>query len=325
MNNLVSVIIPIHNVEKYLGKCIESVTKQTYSNLEIILVDDESPDSCGKICDEWAKKDDRIIVIHKKNGGLSSARNAGIDICKGDYILFIDSDDYIELDMIEKMYKKIIDTSSDICICNYLWEYPNKIKKKTFSDKTIVVNNDNIYDFLYNEYALLTIVSWNKLYKKQLFENIRFPEGRIHEDQYVICDILEHTEKMVYILDEYFYHYVQRDGSIMSKFNMKRFDIVLALDRRVKFFEQKNDIEKVLITKAVEALELIDLIIKTKKFEFNAEEKNIIKSYEIKLDNIVNELYCEKKLNKSYRQKLNLYHISPTLFMFIKKIKSLLK
>lgn len=324
MNDLISVIIPIHKVEKYLDKCVDSVTKQTYSNLEIILIDDESPDSCGKICDNWAKKDDRIVVIHKKNGGLSSARNAGLDICKGDYILFIDSDDYIELDMIEKMYKNIIDNSSDVCICNYLWEYTNKIKKKTFSNKKIVVDHDKIFDFLYNEYSLLTIVSWNKLYKKQLFENLRFPDGRIHEDQYIICDILEQTEKVVYMLDEYFYHYVQRDGSIMSNFNMKRFDVIVALDRRVKFFEQKNDIEKVLITKAVETLELIDLIGKTKKFEFNVEEKNIIKKYEEKLNEIVDELYSEKKLPQRYRQKLNLYHISPKLFMFMKKVKSLL-
>lgn len=130
MDKLISVIVPIYNVEKYLTKCIESIINQTYENLEIILVDDGSPDNCPIICDEYAKRDSRVKVIHKKNGGLSDARNAGLDIATGEYIMFIDSDDFVEIDMMESMMNNMIDNNVDLVVCNIKYIYDNSEKVK---------------------------------------------------------------------------------------------------------------------------------------------------------------------------------------------------
>ncbi|MBR1540013.1 MAG: glycosyltransferase [Clostridia bacterium] len=129
---LISIIVPVYKVEKYLDKCINSIVSQTYKNLEVILVDDGSPDSCGKMCDEWTQKDTRIKVIHKENGGLSDARNFGLDCAKGKYIQFVDSDDYIEKDMIEFLYKNLKENNADISICsNYMVDEENVINVGT--------------------------------------------------------------------------------------------------------------------------------------------------------------------------------------------------
>jgi len=168
---LISIIIPIYNVEKYLKQCIDSIINQTYINLEIILVDDGSTDNCGKICDEYGLKDNRIKVIHKQNGGLSSARNAGLDIAKGEYIGFIDSDDYVEKDMYENMYNTALKTNTKLVICN--WSVGNTgkwIKNKNFPKKNILTSNEAL-DFFYNDMYV-----WNKLYEKDIVQHLRFIE-----------------------------------------------------------------------------------------------------------------------------------------------------
>ena len=166
--DLISVIVPVYNVEKYLDKCIQSIVDQTYTNLEIILVDDGSPDNSGAICDEWAEKDNRIKVIHKANGGLSDARNAGLDIATGEYIAFVDSDDYIELDFYDKLYNVIKATNCDISICNL---------RKVYENNNVSVNNCDTFEI--TEYSTTEAMSaliddkirqvvWNKLYKADI-------------------------------------------------------------------------------------------------------------------------------------------------------------
>ena len=180
---IISVVVPIYNVEPYLSTCIESIVNQTYNNLEIILVDDGSPDNCPQICDQWAGKDKRIVVIHKKNGGLSDARNAGINIAKGQYISFIDSDDYIEPTLYEKMLQAIINTGAEIACCGrYVIDNDKQVLRTCH-----VMNGINKFDV---ESALREMLyancieeaAWDKLYKIDLFDNIRYPVGEINED-----------------------------------------------------------------------------------------------------------------------------------------------
>ena len=212
MNSLVSVIVPVYNVEKYLDKCIKSILNQKYRNIEIILVDDGSTDSSGSICDSYAKKDDRIKVIHKKNGGLSSARNTGIDEAKGEYIGFVDSDDYIDEDMYETMVKKLIDNNSDIVICSKVIEYSNgKILKNNYKEKLIKDNIEGLKQL--NSYKVFDMSACDKLYKISLFKNIRFPFGKKCEDYYTMFKLISKCKKILYIPNCY-YHYFQRENSI---------------------------------------------------------------------------------------------------------------
>ncbi|MCM3412438.1 glycosyltransferase family 2 protein [Metabacillus litoralis] len=241
MSVKISIIVPIYKVEKYLAKCIDSILNQTFKEYELILVNDGSPDSCGEICEEYSKRDKRVKVIHKKNGGLSSARNAGIDIAKGEYIAFVDSDDFIHKNMYEMLYKNAINTSSDIVICDYFIvseneiiqdeSYQFKIQPKTFT-------NIEVLRELYRDDRIKFVVAWNKLYKKSLFSKLRYKEGRIHEDEFIIHKILYECSKVTY-LPVKLYFYLQTDNSIIrSPYNIKRLDRVYALKERVEFFKK---------------------------------------------------------------------------------------
>lgn len=225
-NELITIIVPVYNVEKYLTKCVNSILEQTYKNLEIILVDDGSPDKCPQICDEYAKKDNRIKVIHKNNGGLSDARNKGLDMATGKYISFVDSDDYIDKKMIEKLYNNLLKNEADISICNIYKIYPNGTKiKKNLPQSEITVSDEEKYIYTYNKYGMITVTAWSKLYKKEIFTNIRYPLGKIHEDEYIIFDILKKANKISYF-DEALYYYLQRTESIIGTFSLKRLDII---------------------------------------------------------------------------------------------------
>ena len=178
---LISVIVPIYKVEKYLHKCIDSILAQTYTNLEIILVDDGSPDNCGKICDEYAAKDSRIKVIHQPNGGLSAARNAGLDIATGDYIGFVDSDDYIAPDMYEKLYNALVKNDADMAICDYQ-RFGNELPYDEMSLTTEVITGLQAMEKQNTVINCSFVVAWSKLYKSFIFSNVRFPVGKINED-----------------------------------------------------------------------------------------------------------------------------------------------
>lgn len=213
-NDLISIIIPVYKVEKYLEKCIESVLKQTYTNLQIILVDDGSPDNCGKICDEYAKKDPRIEVIHKVNGGLSDARNVGIAKAKGKYIGFVDSDDYIKEDMYEILINLIKEYDADVSICN-LYD--------VIDGKEYIRNNEDGIQ----EYSRLEILkevlldkniqsyAWNKLYKKKLFDEIKYPIGKKYEDIGTTFYVFEKCNKIV-VTSEPEYYYLKRSDSLVN-------------------------------------------------------------------------------------------------------------
>lgn len=211
---LISIIIPVYKVEKYLEKCIQSVINQTYENLQIILVDDGSPDNCGKICDEYAKKDHRIEVIHKSNGGLSDARNKGLEMAKGEYIGFVDSDDYIEADMYEVLYNLLKQYNADVSICNFYTVSQGKISIKNADNG---INEYNRIEIL-KEILLdknIQSYAWNKLYKKELFDEIKYPIGKKYEDIGTTFYLLEKCNKVV-VTGKLEYYYINRQDSIVN-------------------------------------------------------------------------------------------------------------
>lgn len=244
MNNpLVSIIVPVYNVEKYLKKCIQSIINQTYKNLEIILVDDGSSDNSGKICDEFAQKDNRIKVIHKTNGGLSDARNAGLDIMSGEWVSFVDSDDFVDKFHIENLYLQAIKNNSDICVCGF------KIVNEDYKTiRSIKVNiSDSLNGNLAFKYSLNSKIDpsfCNKIFKSSLFKNARFVNGICYEDRELIHRIFYKVDRVSF-LDSESYFYLERVGSTMNHINKKKIDDrFIVIDYIEKFLKNKNIFEK---------------------------------------------------------------------------------
>ncbi len=236
MKEKISVIVPIYNVEMFLPKCIDSIITQTYKNIEIILVNDGSTDGSGNICDEYANKYDNITVVHKKNGGLSSARNAGIEIACGDYLAFIDSDDYIAPEMLELLYATILNDNSDMAICGYICvnEKGEEVSPgKNVSDE--VLTREKAYEKLCEHNNTGYIIACNKLYKKKIFNDIRYPLGKMHEDEFVIHHVFNKCDK-ISCIQKVLYFYLQRQGSIMKKNNIKNLDGTEAVLDRTEYF-----------------------------------------------------------------------------------------
>lgn len=218
MNPKISVIIPVYNVEKYLNRCLDSVIKQSYQNLEIILVDDGSTDNSSKICDEYAQKDKRIVVLHKENGGLSDARNKGLDICTGNYISFIDSDDWLENGFYEYVYQNL--ENNDLLIFNYYLSNDKKKKLIKYRDIDLNLKKEECISELIK--ANIQSYAWNKVYKINLFANIRFPKGKNYEDQAIMHLIIDKCQKIKYC-NKAFYNYYQNPKSITHTINYKNY------------------------------------------------------------------------------------------------------
>lgn len=209
---LISVIVPVYKVEKYLDECVDSIVNQTYDNLEIILVDDGSPDECPQMCDGWAKKDERIRVIHKENGGLASARNAGMDICSGEYISFIDSDDWLELNAYENLLF-YFDDKTDIVKFDMIHNddiIPSETAEIQVCEKEILLNC-----FLYHRDNMCSSVC-DKLYKRSVIINYRFPSINIHSEDYVMMAQIYSEKCTIKVINRRFYHYRIRENSICT-------------------------------------------------------------------------------------------------------------
>jgi len=229
MEELISVVVPIYNVEKYLKKCIDSILAQTYRHLEIILVDDGSPDNCGAICDNYAQEDGRVLVIHKKNGELSSARNAGLEIAKGELIVFIDSDDWIDANYIEKLYNDISESGADVAVPAFCISFENGdcAVDSRLKEITTYSKKEALEVFLFNGYLTPCVAS--KMWKKSLWQKIRCPEGKLFEDQYTTYKLLMLANKIVFDPGVYYY-YFKRSGSIgHSSFSQRTYDLLLGI------------------------------------------------------------------------------------------------
>ncbi len=233
---LISIIVPVYNVENYIRECIDSILAQTISSFELILVDDGSKDASGRICDEYAALDSRIRVIHKENGGLSSARNSGLEEAKGKYICFIDSDDSVRADYLERLNGAIKKEKADLVVCDI--EAPRLATASLSFDGSVRMPVEKarlwLYDQTSREYVLM-VVAWNKMYAKELLDGIRYPEGRLHEDEFMIGRVLSRARVVSFIPDKL---YVYRDNtsgitSDTNRFNLRHFDVIDAYMERI--------------------------------------------------------------------------------------------
>ena len=254
-NPKVSIIVPIYNVEKYLDRCMNSLVNQTLKDIEIIMVDDGSPDNCPKMCDEWAKKDSRIKVVHKKNGGLGYARNSGLDVAMGEYVAFVDSDDYVDLGMYEKLYKAAEENNNDAVFCGFKKEFsPNRFIEckecDTYTEYSSDKMNELVLDFIAapphckSEY-IHDMSVWHSIYKRSVIEenNIRFISERDYasEDIPFQIDFLKCCKKIGFI-PNIFYVYCYNGGSLTKSFKPEKFKKIQALYYLLK--ERTQEIDK---------------------------------------------------------------------------------
>ena len=250
---LLTVIVPCYNVEKYVDKCISSIVNQTYSNLEILLIDDGSTDTTGTLCDAWQERDQRIRVIHKQNEGLSYARKTGVENTDAEYVAFVDSDDWIDPNMYADMMSAMISTDSDIAQCEFCEVFEDGRLEHHSPD-----SNANSFEIVGREEGVLLIVHddkwksfmWNKIFKKHLFDHIVFPKGRVYEDYPIMHSLFHHASLSVYLSAEYYFYYRRSDSITNSKSlaaKMKNsFDFSEARLERYLFIRQHSEYHKVL-------------------------------------------------------------------------------
>lgn len=318
MKELISIVVPIYNVEKFLSECIESILNQSYKNLEILLIDDGSTDGSGKICDEYLKKDSRIKVIHKKNGGLSDARNTGTLNSHGKYICYLDSDDYIEKDYVKLMYKAIKKNKTNICQCgiNYVDESGKYIKSIGY-DETSVMDAVQMIKDMYLDGRIENIVAWNRMYKTEIMKRNLYPVGKIHEDEFVTYRVL-YEEKNISVIKEKLHNYRQQSSSIMkAKYSLKRLHPVDAYFERIAYFKENNENELYYLCMNYFLLFLRNNAYKVLN-ELKEEKiyKDLIKNYR--------KVYLECGYNKYVRITANIrnfiFYVSPFIYYKIFKI-----
>ena len=315
----ISIIVPVYKVEPYLKRCVDSILHQTFTDFECILVDDGSPDNCPDICDEYARKDKRIRVVHKENGGLSDARNAGLDIAQGEYIGFVDGDDYIHPQTYEIMLKAMSSAKAEIGCLNYTFIQPNEEEKFCRYNINNIIENMQVIDsnmFLEQFDKYFRAVSWisacTKLYRRDVFENNRYPYGKTDEDSYMLHHVIAECSKVVRI-EVPLYYYVWTAGSISrSEFSAKRFDKNGANIDRVKFFEKKGIKKQAAYFKREYLLNTLQMYYKVKNEypEFLCDYKKCLSEYKTYLREFVkdNDDICNME-----KLIYNLFSVSPML------------
>lgn len=317
MQDLISVIVPVYKVEDYLPRCIDSILNQTYTNLEIILVDDGSPDNCPKICDEYAKKDKRVKVIHQQNSGLSAARNAGIDNANGNYIAFVDSDDFVHPKMYEVLVRNLAEHNAEMSICMY-----KRVNNSLINDidinkqRLIICTQEETYNNLYNELYVPTEIACNKIYKKKVWHDIKYPVGKLHEDEFVIHHLISKCKTIVYTNLELYYYY-NRTNSITKTFNIKRLDAIEAMKDRMDFFKQNGSVE--LYNKSyISYLKVIGLCY----INMVNDKRYVKEAHKMKRQFNMEYKKCKKNLNINLKEKLQfiLMFYFPLIYMFMKKL-----
>lgn len=313
----VSIIVPVYNVEKYINRCIDSILSQTFTDFELILVDDGSPDKSGEICDEYAKKDKRIKVIHKKNGGLSDARNVGLEIAKGDFIGFVDSDDYIELDMYEKLLEACEENNSRIAMCGRFNVFGEVIEPFfSFSGYKIWKSKEAIENLL--TWDNIDSSSCDKLFNRELFRDIRFPVGKYNEDIYVMTRIIHNSGKVVHIGEAKYYYYHRPNSITTELFSEKKLDLLEANYEVVKLV---NDYYPELKLKAdsfqLKGIIYLSGLLQDKNYKnlYSNSYKLIMKNLYLNLFKIIYNPYIDKEM------KMKAIIMATKLYAPIKNIK----
>lgn len=261
---VISIIVPVYNVEPYLVRCIDSILAQTFADFELILIDDGSPDNCGKICDEYAKKEARIHVIHQKNGGLSSARNAGIDWVfknsNSQWLTFIDSDDWIHPQYLDLLLSSATTLNADVSICEYeeTNEYFHPAPVTNFD-----IHKQTPEEFFVNHHVT-AVIACCKLYNKSCFENIRYPLGKLHEDEFTTYKILFQKTHVSYLNKKLYFYYTNPHSIVRSKWSPKRLDAITAYEEQITFFRKSEhrdalvDVERKLLWYIVAQIEFTE-------------------------------------------------------------------
>jgi glycosyltransferase involved in cell wall biosynthesis len=311
MEELVSVIIPVYKVEKFLARCIDSVLNQTYKNLEIILVNDGSPDNSLAICRKYAKSDTRIKIIDKKNGGLSSARNAGLDLMNGRYVCFVDSDDVIVPDFVETLYNLSLKYNSLLVQCECEHVYPTTVIQDA---KHILDYKKTAQEIFLSKSREFSVRAWDKFYHESLFSDLRFPEGIIYEDDVVAYKILYKAREIV-ITSRRLYYYYQTNDSIMRNSNKYvREDFIGIYKDQISFFETRNETELVDISKKELAIRLMLCYIKCKANKSNTNDKEaLFKAFKFNYSSINNTklIFLKEKIIMKF------FRLAPNLFSWI--------
>lgn len=234
----VSVVVPVYNVEPYIHKCVNSILNQTMQDLEIILVDDGATDNSGRICDEYAEQDARIRVIHKTNGGLSDARNAGVKVAAGEYILFVDSDDYIDAKMVERLYFLAQEHAVDMTVCGVYNVYASGAKAQYNELEEFLCNNAEAFGHIMVGQKIPGTIC-NKLIRRDIAQKLLFPVGRLYEDAFYTTQLMQNV-RSVYVTTEPMYYYFHRGGSITTTpFREKDMDVVAAYQENLTVVKQQ--------------------------------------------------------------------------------------
>ena len=320
----VSIIVPVYQVENYIRQCVDSILAQTFTDFELILVDDGAKDNSGKICDEYARIDERVKVIHQKNSGAATARNSGMNQAVGNYFMFVDSDDYIAPTMLECLHKTILNEKADMVVCNCLYffesdekkDFCTHMKSETLSGREIFYNRKNE-----RNYGIWTVV-WNKLMKREIVQKVKFRSGKYYEDEFWANDIYQMDIKVVTIPD-CLYYYRQHDDSTMKKKNIKKnFDIVEALQERIYIYLKEEKYSDQAYKVFIYSLEYLE---ESKRMITNQEEQDKFIQAEKRTKDIVKQLK-KRKLSKMKSVSLIFMEINPCLvFVVGMKFRGLLE
>ena len=292
--NLVSVIVPVYNVENYLDRCVKSILEQTYQDLEIILIDDGSTDESGLICDKYKATDDRIKVYHKRNEGQSCARNDGIDIATGKYILFIDADDYIDTEMVNRLlnpFYSIQDLS--FTSCGYYNVFSDETLSNRRSNETLLLDKREYEDSLANNREICYMV-WNKLFPREIIGNIRFIPNQLHEEIHFMREISKKVKKVFYIDTPLYYYIREREGNTNSRFKIQQLQAI----QEFAYFEddmlKEGNIEAVNGIRIMQMEFIIDFYFKCKKLALYDECHSMKKRFDELLDSVKGILTTER-------------------------------
>ncbi len=240
--NLVSIIVPVYNVKPYLERCVNSLIGQSYQELEIILVDDGSTDGCGDLCDVLMSRDKRIWVVHQENQGLSAARNAGIEAAQGEYLCFVDSDDYVNPEYVKYLYEMCTENEADIAICGHLiTKKGDYFKPIDFSKPVDVYFREEIFDRFYTDMHGSIVIAWNKLYKRMCIGDIRYDVGMIHEDEATTFKFLYNAHKIAFGREVGYYYFDRSDSITGSAYSKRNLDILKAYENRLLFYKDHRE------------------------------------------------------------------------------------
>lgn len=314
----ITIVVPVYNVEKYVAKCIDSLLAQTFTDLEILLVNDGSTDGSAKICEEYARKDSRIKVIHQENQGLSAARNTGIEHASGKFLGFIDSDDYIDEDMYEVLYNQLQENQADISVCGIYNEYADVVRRACPTDEFMVVSQKEAMRLVL-EANKISVNAVNKLYKKEIFQELRYPVGKLSEDAHVILEILLQAKTIV-ISTVPKYHYIHRGNSITtSPYKSGDLSVIEAYSKNKRIIEKyyPDLLEVAEFRCFFSYFYVLDKMALSKEFKAKNERKEVIKLVRNNIDKILHNHYVGR--NRKLAARVLLIH--PFMYNVFVKIE----